>query len=573
METWQELQQEALQSWANEEVRLSEFNSREDLEFCKSNVANVRHDNLNGWVVLSGLTNFEDRLTRVTVGRNSRGELDIQPNVVISAERGYNSTIVAAINSPSKLACCSYGKASSYEGISVGDEILAVNEVQVARQGGSAIQYALWRADALKQGAIRLASAKRVVLQILKQKEPSGKRGDTMQSKIEKALSIVADSKQTLELADAERAMQLMIRATKHIGRSTVPIWMANHTGAVTMTEWGAFAASMESWALRDAVGQPGFRPEVMRLAVQARAKTLELSLLMTRALTVDGSVNGFWDKRDQYEELLAGAASGQRLSLQFSKLIQSLLWLNKTAAACALGDLAVSEAVYSRVDQAPTHFTRDVATAGWIPREAIVSYANYLESHFADIRKEYQHARDISVYNPWAGTFFKPAEEPLSDSSDDVQELELFRRGFELKHCAIFPRTCEIMQQLPEASKFSGSIRFLTVAPGAVLKPRFAATNDHLRLQLGVDVPEPDAVDLYIGGERHAWKQGKVVAIDDSIVHSVRHRGQLNQTVLIVDILHPNHPDPSEMLRETTTEAELDEIEQRQQDWEAHFG
>ena len=98
----------------------------------------------------------------------------------------------------------------------------------------------------------------------------------------------------------------------------------------------------------------------------------------------------------------------------------------------------------------------------------------------------------------------------------------------------------------------------------------------------------------MVIGGELHTWEQGKVVGIDDSIVHSMRHRGTLSQTVLIIDVLHPNHPgtlslslslslsdhlpasppeDPSEVLRDTTTFEELDAIEQRQQDLAEFFG
>ena len=287
---------------------------------------------------------------------------------------------------------------------------------------------------------------------------------------------------------------------------------------------------------------------------------------------------------------------------MQFSKLMQSLVWLNQTAAACALGELAISEAVYSRANQASAHFTRGIPTVvtGWVPRPAVRGVADHLEAHAADIQAEYRHARSLAVGNPNAGSFFKPAEEPLSmRSADDVQELELFRRGFELKHCAtIFPRTCEIMRQLPEASKFAGSVHFATIAPGTVLRPHFALANDHLRLHLGIDVPEPEEVDLHIGSARYGtkaaavagpaatffiksrsllprqawdedtretqhkrgrcffvgWEEGKVIGFDESILHSIRHRGQRSHTVLVVDILHPNHPDSSELLRDTTT-------------------
>jgi len=84
----------------------------------------------------------------------------------------------------------------------------------------------------------------------------------------------------------------------------------------------------------------------------------------------------------------------------------------------------------------------------------------------------------------------------------------------------------------------------------GTVVRPHFALANDHLRLHLGIDIPEPDMVDLIVGGERHGWAQGRVTVFDDSVIHSVRHRGRQDRTVLIVDMVHPNHPDPSEALR-----------------------
>ena len=258
VQIWQEQQQQSAESWTDERARSLAFESRDDLHWCRAASENLRHDNLNGWVVLHRLANFEDRLTRVIVGRNARGELNLAPYVIVSAERGYNSTVVADIQPPSKTACCSYSTATSYEGISIADEILAVNGVQVARQGWAALQYALYKADALPgKSEVDMQKPKRVVFEIMKQKVPSSKRGESMKSKVEKALALVETSKELLEYADAERAMQLMIRATKHVGRSTVPAWMANHTGAITMTEWAAFAAYLNNWALRDADGEP----------------------------------------------------------------------------------------------------------------------------------------------------------------------------------------------------------------------------------------------------------------------------------------------------------------------------
>ena len=41
---------------------------------------------------------------------------------------------------------------------------------------------------------------------------------------------------------------------------------------------------------------------------------------------------------------------------------------------------------------------------------------------------------------------------------------------------------------------------------PGTVVRPHFAIANDHVRLHLGIDVPEPDQTDLIVGGVRYGW-------------------------------------------------------------------
>jgi len=142
-------------------------------------------------------------------------------------------------------------------------------------------------------------------------------------------------------------------------------------------------------------------------------------------------------------------------------------MWLNRTAEACALGDLAVSEAVYSRADQACSHCTRGIDTTGWIPRAAVADYVRLIEENFPAIREEYLKVVHLSEKHPHADAFFQPETESLSQTKGDWRELELFRRGFELKLCGIFGRTCEVIRRLPEASKFVGSVKFSTMVPG----------------------------------------------------------------------------------------------------------
>ena len=76
----------------------------------------------------------------------------------------------------------------------------------------------------------------------------------------------------------------------------------------------------------------------------------------------------------------------------------------------------------------------------------------------------------------------------------------------------------------------------------------------------------------MHVGNGTYKWEPGRVIAFDDSIIHSVEHHGQLNRTVLIVDILHPAHPNFERRLRDTTTADELDSIRRRREHWKDFF-
>lgn len=226
-----------------------------------------------------------------------------------------------------------------------------------------------------------------------------------------------------------------------------------------------------------------------------------------------------------------------------------------------ALTDLGVSEAIFTRADQACTRCIRggphlhihlltfrpfgvmcDAAlalrtavsftdpdtltqyeTEGWVQRSRVQDIVDLLESNAVSIRNEYHQAVRMTRNNPNFGMFFQAQKESLAERAGSWREFELWRGGRELKYCSVFQRTCEVMRQLPEAVKSRGSVKFSTMEPGTVVRPHFAIANDHLRLHLGIDVPEPDETDLILGGERRGWEQDKVIVFDDSVVHAVK--------------------------------------------------
>jgi aspartate beta-hydroxylase len=82
------------------------------------------------------------------------------------------------------------------------------------------------------------------------------------------------------------------------------------------------------------------------------------------------------------------------------------------------------------------------------------------------------------------------------------------------------------------------GSVELSMLSGGTRLKPHCGPTNHRLRLHLGVIVP-PGAT-LRVGGEAREWREGSVLAFDDSFEHQVDNPAAAARVVLLVDIWHP---------------------------------
>jgi ElaB/YqjD/DUF883 family membrane-anchored ribosome-binding protein len=104
---------------------------------------------------------------------------------------------------------------------------------------------------------------------------------------------------------------------------------------------------------------------------------------------------------------------------------------------------------------------------------------------------------------------------------------------------CALCPITTALIEQLPLNYHF-GFTFFSDLLPGSHILGHYGSSNLRLRCHLGVQVPEPDDVEIIVGGESRRWQQGRCMFFDDSYWHEVFHRGQQLRAVLIVDLWHP---------------------------------
>ena len=110
--------------------------------------------------------------------------------------------------------------------------------------------------------------------------------------------------------------------------------------------------------------------------------------------------------------------------------------------------------------------------------------------------------------------------------------------RKFE-KNCNILPKTTAVLERMPEiVSQVKGATKISVLQPGTKIREHNGPSNTRIRLHLGIQVP--DGASITVGGIKKTWKEGKLLAFDDSFIHSVEHNGDTPRIALIADIWHP---------------------------------
>ncbi|XP_055957023.1 aspartyl/asparaginyl beta-hydroxylase [Patella vulgata] len=159
--------------------------------------------------------------------------------------------------------------------------------------------------------------------------------------------------------------------------------------------------------------------------------------------------------------------------------------------------------------------------------------YVKLLEDNWKIIRDEGLANMDVEK-----GVFL-PESENLIETGD-WKQFTLYARGRQDKrNCQRAPKTCSILQQIPDAIECSrGQVKFSVMHPGVHVWPHTGPTNCRLRAHLGLVIPP--GPKIRVANNTRTWTEGEVIIFDDSFEHEVWHHGDSLRLVLIVDFWHP---------------------------------
>lgn len=107
--------------------------------------------------------------------------------------------------------------------------------------------------------------------------------------------------------------------------------------------------------------------------------------------------------------------------------------------------------------------------------------------------------------------------------------------------NCAACPVTSTALAGLPlsHVRDHGPEVLFSVFTPGTHLLPHRGVTNTRVVAHLPLIVPADCA--LRVGGEVHAWQEGRVVVFDDTYEHEAWNRSDQVRVVLIFDLWNPH--------------------------------
>ena len=210
-------------------------------------------------------------------------------------------------------------------------------------------------------------------------------------------------------------------------------------------------------------------------------------------------------------------------------------------AARIYLGE---QQPAYPDPRQRPTFFyIPGLPTSAYFDRRLFAWLPAY-ESHYPQVRQELEPLLETSATRE--RVFGSDALEAENLRGAEVAPswngYYFYRHGERREeNCATCPRTAAALDALPliRIREHGPEVMFSVFTAGTHLLPHRGVTNARAVSHLPLIVP-PDCA-LSVGGEVHAWREGRVLVFDDTYEHEAWNRSGRVRVVLIADVWNPH--------------------------------
>ena len=207
----------------------------------------------------------------------------------------------------------------------------------------------------------------------------------------------------------------------------------------------------------------------------------------------------------------------------------------------------AVAPFSYRVGNQQPLNFYMPDLPALPIAQRESLPWADAIEAAYPDIRAEYEAALAAApAFAPYVFEEMHGREWDALRGNPDWAALYLHYNAAPTDNVGAFPKTLAALSAAPLVGRKGVPLEtfFSRLKPKTSIPPHFGLTNTRMTVHLPIIVP--DGVGdgrpwLGVGDERHFWREGEIVAFDDSFVHQAANPTDQDRTVLIFETHHPD--------------------------------
>ncbi len=350
---------------------------------------------------------------------------------------------------------------------------------------------------------------------------------------------------------DARRAIELLKRAAR-----------TNPVDAVTQHHLGRAYEALGDWAAAAAAQQSAVRqrPEFSiarlywALALERNGQQDEAVLQYMRALG-DGQKSGRWLNPEttppplrpliEHAVMTVRDRRGKAFASLFEPLVARFGRDSLSRIDQALRIYFNQEAAeYPDSRQRPTFFfVPGLPTTPYLDR-SLFSWIDDLEAQTAQIKTELLNLLPQEKGRERVFTSIELEQANLRGygAAPDWTGFYFYRHGARREdNCATCPNTARAIDALPlsRVRNHGPEVLYSVFAPGTHLLPHQGVTNTRLVGHLPLLIPENCA--LSVGGEVHAWVEGRTVVFDDTYEHEAWNRSTQTRVVMIFDLWNPH--------------------------------
>lgn len=210
-----------------------------------------------------------------------------------------------------------------------------------------------------------------------------------------------------------------------------------------------------------------------------------------------------------------------------------------RDAVWCLTHDAPVE---YETPLQRPAMFYMPGLPAEPVTDSAKLAGTDTLQAAWREIRAEYEDAvRAEAGMEPYVPANTRDPRWKALRGTLEWSSIHLYKESRETRQAARFPQTCAALQavDLVRVDGVPMEAFFSRLRPGARIPPHFGLTNTRLTTHLPLIVP--DDCGIRVGREVCQWREGEVIAFDDSFEHEAWNQSDTDRVVLIFEVHHPD--------------------------------